>query len=68
MSANLMRAALAVLVLGWSPILLYTAFGPPDRNPIGLGLFAWASIPFSLILAVLAGITFLLGSRPDRRA
>jgi O-antigen/teichoic acid export membrane protein len=33
---------------GVAPLLLYIAFGPPDGNPIGLGLLAVATVPFSL--------------------
>lgn len=60
MAPNLMRAALAMLVLGWAPILLYAMYGPADGNPIGLGILAWASVPLALALAASSGVVFLV--------
>lgn len=60
MAPNLLKAALAVLVFGWAPILLYMMFGPADGNPIGLGLLAWTSTPVSLILAVASGFALFM--------
>ena len=68
MPLKILIGALAVFVFGWSPILIYAAFGPPDGNPIGLGLLAWMSTPVALILVTTSGIAAVLGRRTDRRA
>lgn len=31
---------LAIGMLCWMPLLLYVPFGPPEGNPVGLGLLA----------------------------
>lgn len=41
--------------LGVLPLVLYSAFGPRDGNPIGLGLLAVAAVPLAGI-GVLAGV------------
>ncbi len=51
---------LLVLVLGCLPLALYIVFGPPDGNPIGLGLLAFVSM---LLGIVLIGV----GTLPSRR-
>lgn len=45
------KAALAVLLLGWLPLLLVIAFGDADSNPIGFGLLAWLATAIALPLA-----------------
>ncbi|MCZ2153078.1 MAG: hypothetical protein LC114_04120 [Bryobacterales bacterium] len=54
------KAALALLVLGWLPLLLVIAFGDPDSNPIGLGLLAWLA---TALAVPLAGIGVFRGVR-----
>ena len=66
MATRLVIAALAVLLAGWAPILLYALFGPADGNPIGLGLLAWASVPVALTLAAAAAIMAVWSRRARR--
>jgi hypothetical protein len=47
--------SLALGLTGIVPLLLYIEFGPPNGNPIGLGLLAAVSVP-------LAGIGILAGT------
>lgn len=53
---------IGVAVAGVLPLLLYTALGPADGNPIGLGLLALVAIPTGGMIA-LAGIVKLLVRR-----
>ena len=68
MASNLMKAALAVLVLGWAPVLLYSIFDLSGGNPLGLGVLAWLSVPVSLMLAAASGIAFLLQSWREKES
>ena len=63
MAPNLIKAALAVLVLGSAPHFLYALYGPVDSDPIGLGLMASLAVPLSLTLAAASGIIYLRQSR-----
>jgi len=51
----------AVLALaGYMPLQLYIWFGPRNGNPIGLGLLAFAVLPFAGIGAVIGAIKMLV--------
>lgn len=56
--AKLLLSGVIVPVAGTLPLILYIAFGPPDGNPIGLGLLAWLSWLIGLVF-LLAGLIAL---------
>jgi len=60
MAPNLMKAALAVLVIGSAPFFLFALYGPVDDNPAGLGIMVWVSVPLALVLAASSGVVYLL--------
>jgi hypothetical protein len=47
--------SLSVGLAGMLPLLAYTAFGPRDGNPIGLGLLAASAVAIATV-GVLAGM------------
>ena len=49
----------AVALVGILPLWLYTMFGPPDGNPIGLGLLALAAVAVGA-MSVFIGVLKLL--------
>ncbi len=53
---KLAGVGLAIGMLSWFPLLLYVPFGPPDGNPVGLGLLAMAG---TLIAVFAMGIGLL---------
>jgi hypothetical protein len=59
-------AGLGVIAAGVLPLLLYIQFGPPDGNPIGLGLLAAVALPVGGILVVV-GLVKLLADRVRSR-
>lgn len=48
---KIFAAGIAVLVIGVGPLLLYALVGPPDGNPIGLGLLMVVALPAGGLLA-----------------
>lgn len=63
MAMRILLGAVAVLYLGWSPIVIYAAFGPPNGNPIGLGILAWMSTPVALVLLIMSAVIAFLRDR-----
>ncbi len=66
MAPNLMKAALAVLVLGSAPLHVYTLFNPAGGYPVGLDMLAQVSIPLAILLAASSGTVFLRQSWRQR--
>jgi hypothetical protein len=68
----LLRAAAAVLGIGWTPLLLYVgweaASGAKGGNPIGLGLLFFFSTPLALALALSGVVRLLARERAARRS
>lgn len=56
-----------LLVLCVAPIMLYSAFGPADGNPIGLGLLMFFGWPVFTGLAVIGGLIWIAGNIKERR-
>ena len=52
-------ASIAFGLAGILPLLLYIGFGPPDGNPVGLGLLAVAAVPLA-VMGVLVGLIKVL--------
>ena len=65
-AAAFLKTGLALMAVGFLPILLYAKFGPPDGNPIGLGLLMAVLVPVGFLLT---GIGLLKGllARVQRR-
>jgi hypothetical protein len=59
---RIVYAGVAVAAVAWMPLLLYIAFGPPEGNPIGLGLLAMLGTPVAVV-AVLVGIVWVAVDR-----
>jgi hypothetical protein len=57
--------SLAFGIAGVTPLCLYIAFGPADGNPIGLGLLAIVSVPFSVV-GVCVGLIKMLAQHFTR--
>ncbi len=51
--------SLVLGAIGVTPLLLYIRFGPPDGNPIGLGLLAMISVPLAT-MGVVVGLLKLV--------
>ena len=49
-AAAFLKAGLALMAVGFLPILLYAMFGPADGNPIGLGLLMAVLVPVGFLL------------------
>jgi hypothetical protein len=49
-AAAFLTAGLALMAVGFLPILLYAMFGPADGNPIGLGLLMAVLVPVGFLL------------------
>lgn len=50
---KLLLVGILVAIAGTLPIYLYIEFGPPDGNPVGLGLLAWLSWLVGLVLFII---------------
>lgn len=59
--------SLILLGLCVAPIMLYSAFGPADGNPIGLGLLAFFGWPVFSGLAGVGAILWVAGAVRERR-
>lgn len=46
---------IATIVLSVAPIILYSAFGPKDGNPIGFGLLMTAGVPLGILFLAISG-------------
>jgi hypothetical protein len=49
-AAAFLKTGLALMAVGFLPILLYAVFGPADGNPIGLGLLMAVLVPIGFLL------------------
>ena len=49
-AAAFLKAGVAMMAVGFLPILLYAMFGPADGNPIGLGLLMAVLVPVGFLL------------------
>jgi hypothetical protein len=49
-AAAFLKTGLALMAVGFLPILLYAMFGPADGNPIGLGLLMAVLVPIGFLL------------------
>ena len=47
-------------LIGYSPLGIYSIFGPADGNPIGLGLLAMLATPIGCTLIIIGVIKLLL--------
>lgn len=63
----MLGGGLALALLGYLPLQLAIWFGPPDGNPLGLGLLMIVAVPSGLILAAFGllrlAITWLVAPR-----
>lgn len=70
-SSRLVRAGLLLLLIGWSPLLLYIAYeslsGQTGGNPIGLGLLMFFTTPVAIVLLVVGGIAAAVATRAASR-
>jgi hypothetical protein len=64
---QIVAASLALGAGGLAPLALYSAFGPPHGNPIGLGLLAALAVPVALV-GVFVGLVKTLVQLFGRRA
>jgi hypothetical protein len=48
--ASFIKAGVLVMLLGATPLLLYTLLGPADGNPIGLGMLMAVAVPIGFLL------------------
>ena len=64
--AKIVLASLALGLAGLLPLVLYIEFGPPEGNPIGLGLLAMVAAPVSGV-GMFVGLVKILVERFDRR-
>ena len=48
--ASVIKAGVLVMLLGATPLLLYTLLGPADGNPIGLGMLMAVAVPIGFLL------------------
>ena len=58
--AKILAASVVLGLAGYLPLQLYIWFGPADGNPIGLGLLAFATLPFAAIGAAVGAIKMLV--------
>ena len=61
-----MKAGTALMAAGLLPILLYAQFGPPDGNPIGLGLLMAVLVPAGFLLLGIGALKWLLAKVQPR--
>ncbi len=65
------RAGLALLAIGWGPLLLYIVYeslsGETGGNPIGLGLLMFFSTPIALALLLIGGVAAAVATRGANR-
>lgn len=59
--------SLALSAVSVAPLLLYIAFGPPDGNPVGLGLLAVATLPVSAVGVGIGLVKMLVEYFTDNR-
>ena len=61
-----LKAGAALMAAGLLPILLYVQFGPPDGNPIGLGLLMAVLVPVGFLLLGIGALKWLLAKVQQR--
>lgn len=69
--SRLVRAGLALLAIGWTPLLLYVAYesvsGQTGGNPIGLGLLMFFSTPIAVVLLLFGIVASAVARRTAAR-
>lgn len=65
-AASFAKAGLALMAAGFLPILLYATFGPPDGNPIGLGLLMAVLVPAGFLLLGIGVLKWLIAKVQPR--
>jgi hypothetical protein len=61
-----LKAGVALMAVGFLPILLYAMFGPPDGNPVGLALLMAVLVPVGFLLTGIGLLKWLV-ARVQRR-
>ena len=64
--ARIVGGSVLIGLAGFMPLQLYIWFGPKDGNPIGLGLLAFATLPFA-VMGTAVGLIKMLVERFQRR-
>ena len=65
-AAAFLKTGMALMAIGFLPLMLYAIFGPPDGNPIGLALLMAVLVPVGFLLAGI-GLLKWLYARLQRR-
>jgi hypothetical protein len=58
--AKIVVGSVVLALAGYMPLQLYIWFGPKDGNPIGLGLLAFATLPFAAAGVAVGAIKMLV--------
>jgi hypothetical protein len=70
-ASRVFRAGLALLAIGWGPLLLYIVYeslsGQTGGNPIGLGLLMFFSTPIALALLLASAVAAAVATRGVNR-
>jgi len=66
-ASTVIRAGVVIAGVGYLPLQLYVLFGPPDGNPIGLGLLAFFAVPTGLVILAVGLIKLAVGLFLGRR-